>query len=88
MREDVGKEPRGGTAPARALHAAPLLRACSTRGRMPLPLLIAAGHHLGHHHHLIASGAAGVPAAPLWIPVLLGAIVIVAIGLYWASTRA
>jgi len=57
-----------------------------------VPLLIAAArldlgrHH--HHHHLIASGAAGVPAAPLWIAVLLVALVIAAVGLYWVSTRA
>ena len=53
-----------------------------------MPRLFAAGHHLGPHHHYIASGAVGVPAAPLWIAVLLAVVALVAIGLYWASTRA
>ena len=53
-------------------------------------LLLEAARHIGpgRHPHLIASGAAGVPASPLWLLVLIGAVVVVVVGLYWNSTRA
>ena len=52
-------------------------------------LLFEAARHIapGRHHHLIASGAVGVPASPLWVLVLVVAVVVVAVGLYWSSTR-
>jgi len=51
-------------------------------------LLAAAGHHLGPgHHHLIAAGAVGVPAAPPWLSVLVGLVILAAVSLYWVSTR-
>ncbi|MDA8344529.1 MAG: hypothetical protein M0Z66_03505 [Thermaerobacter sp.] len=43
-------------------------------------------HHLPHRFH-IASGAVAVPTAPGWVPILLVAIAIFAVGLWWASTR-
>ena len=54
-----------------------------------VPVLIEAARRLGPgRHHLIASsGALGVPAAPLWLLVLIVAVLIAAVGLYWSSTR-
>ena len=54
-----------------------------------MPLLIEAARRLGPgRHHLVAgSGAVGVPSAPLWVLVLLVAVLIAAVGLYWSSTR-
>lgn len=35
----------------------------------------------------LAGGALGVPTAPAWLPILIAAVAVVAIGLYWTSTR-
>ncbi len=42
---------------------------------------------LPHHFH-IASAAARVPATEGWLPILLVAVAIFGLGLWWVSTRA